>query len=805
MRKNHSTHWRVRSGFYKDLFCLVLLVGITLYFTGVFLRSYLQSEIIGGWDGTNHYAISKFYSRHIFPMPYGWTSNWNAGMPWPLGYPPLFHYLIAVLDSLLPVGFLDLFQGFFALGVFVLPCLIYAICRRLAYTRSMSLFSGIATVFLLRIPHTVVGGTAGLTLNSTFKIGLYPHFFGGLMLFAWLFAFLKVEERRLSRFFSVLLLSLTLLANSHAAQAALLIFLGVAVVRIARERRLATLGLYVTHLFLSLLLISFWALPLMMTYDYFPTKTFPPLPLEKFVQSPWLLTGALLTAVGGWLGIPVRGGRISSLALSAMMIVAVAIVPIKNYFPGLPLQPWRLLPVGYLLMIVVAPFTLTRLVRFTRGGALSERIVLAGVLLPLFFLFKPAEKTLSLPFIADDERGLLEYSQGLTNGRSMVEVYAPGYPLHYNITALLGAEGKHETIWNVFRESGINAPFVAPLRNAFSNRHEDFGVVTMLGGPAGDAFYRQPLLTHLKRARLYNLNYFIIRHKRLARLFLKSGTARLRKAFGKWFVFEATESSPAAETLRFEPAVVFTRLNSKSRPYDGMDAYDWLRLSEEWFYRADFDTVLALAREPYLDTSRDLDHFKTAVVVDCRYGDLGKAEERLERYLAGGGVIVFLVSPGRVDPLAERLKGSRHASRVVLIRKSGDVRRDMAKLLAVFGKFRQPIEDPAEIKDINIGRGRVTMTTSGGEGNASWIYLKNSFFPLWRDRRGGEVYMASPAMTLVLTDGPAVDLVFELGCYFWIGLLLSLTSLGAVVGGYIRSGRKRDVSTLNRTAYHPTA
>jgi hypothetical protein len=581
---------------------------------------------------------------------------------------------------------------------------------------------------------------------------------------------------------------MTMLANSHAAQAALIIFFCIALQRTLGRRTLSALGFYATHLICSMLLTAFWALPLAASYNYFPTRTFPPVHLAAMMKYPPATVTVLLTIIAGIMGFTRRDWRISGLAFSGLAILAVAGFPVRKFFPGLPFQPFRLVPVSLLLMIIVIPSAVVGLVRSAGLGRWGERATLAGILAPLLFYLGPVERTLSFSFIAQDEKEILDFAGQLGNGRSMVEVYTPGYPLHYNLAALLGSEGGHQTIWNVFRESGINAPFVVPLRNAFSNRHEDFGVVTMLAGPGGDPFYRQPLLTQMERAKLYYLNYFIIRHKRLARLFLMSGTASLKKAFGGWYVFEATEPAALAEELRYEPAVVFTSLKSKDRPYEGMDAYDWMRLCEEWFYRADFQTVLALAKEPYLDTSSDLDLFKTAVVVECRFRNLEKTADRLEHYMSKGGKLVFFVPPDGTAPLAARLKKSKHGQDVVLLHKSGDVRLDVAKLLAVLGAFRTPVGEKAEVTGITVTRERVKIETNVPRGGRSWVYLKNSYFPLWRDRHGGHVYMASPAMTLIAARDPEIDLVFERGFCFWLGFAISLSTLGVLCYAAFRSG-----------------
>src|SRR6056297_336563 len=193
--------------FKKDCFFIVFLLLIMLFLTGNFFSGYLQSDIVGGWDGQNHYAVVKNYSENIFPNAFGWSFSWNAGMPWPLGYNPFFSYLMAILFHLIPLSSILIFKLFFIILTFLFPVLVYYIAKKIKLEKIYAFLSGfLAILFLTIFPQEI--SRMGVTIRATFLSGLYPQFFASFLYLIWFYFFIIFKKRKMYYFFSILFLGL---------------------------------------------------------------------------------------------------------------------------------------------------------------------------------------------------------------------------------------------------------------------------------------------------------------------------------------------------------------------------------------------------------------------------------------------------------------------------------------------------------------------------------------------------------------------------------------------------------------------
>ena len=195
------------------IFHVVLIIITPIIYIRSRYLAFFNSKIIWGCDGTFHYVTNKIYSETIFPKLFGWINNWYTGMPWPLGYTPLYPYFLAVLDHILPFEYFTIFKTLNFVLLLSIPVLIYIIGIRLNYPKKFSLIISLLTLFwfflidVIRIPAVV-------SINgSTLTIGLYSQLFGTVIFLIWFYFFLKFENLDYNFFFSTLLLALMILTK----------------------------------------------------------------------------------------------------------------------------------------------------------------------------------------------------------------------------------------------------------------------------------------------------------------------------------------------------------------------------------------------------------------------------------------------------------------------------------------------------------------------------------------------------------------------------------------------------------------
>lgn len=196
----------------------------------------------------------------------------------------------------------------------------------------------------------------------------------------------------------------------------------------------------------------------------------------------------------------------------------------------------------------------------------------------------------------------------------------------------------------------------------------------------------------------------------------------LKETFPPWTLFELPHADTKPISLEYEPVLTFTSLRAKDRPPEGLEAYDWLRLNEEWFLNADFRYVLARPEDIFLDDAPDLRHFKIALLTQYEYIDETRAFYTVSHF-AREHYVLLLESP---DPLYRRLTHDTSIPKdhILTIPRTGDPRKDFKVILARL--------DGLHLK---------TNTTR-------WELMKTAFFPTYRRAGDAPVYLASPALTL---------------------------------------------------------
>ncbi|HKL16994.1 MAG TPA: 6-pyruvoyl-tetrahydropterin synthase-related protein [Patescibacteria group bacterium] len=789
--------------FKKDCFFIVFLLLIMLFLTGNFFSGYLQSDIVGGWDGQNHYAVVKNYSENIFPNAFGWSFSWNAGMPWPLGYNPFFSYLMAILFHLIPLSSILIFKLFFIILTFLFPVLVYYIAKKIKLEKIYAFLSGfLAILFLTIFPQEI--SRMGVTIRATFLSGLYPQFFASFLYLIWLNFFIIFKKRKIYYFFSILFLGLIILSNTHVAEFALITLLAFALKDFLYSKKWLVLKKYFLHLIVAFGLVCFWAFPLLSSLNYFPHKTFKSCSLSDLSA----LFGILfLIFISGFVFIKSKKKHLTAFFMTFVITLLLVIVPIKKLLPSIPWQPFRLLPLLLLSFLFLLPALIRKFEKYVNLKYLFLILILF-LYFSVTWSFMPSPLTNAF-FMLNSEKETVDFIKEQNKGRSIMEMsgYAM-HPLAYNMSASVSLGSGHQTIWNVFRESSISSVFVAPLRNTFSAMHEDFGVVCMLCDKDKSlSFYKQPFLNHIKRAELYNIKYFAVNSFKMVNLMLDkfSNKFTLLKAFDPWelfsdisnkevdqlldiaqkrespfvpwYIFEYKKDLSKAVVLDKEPALIFTELKSKNRPYKGEDSYNWLRFGEEWFFQSDFKTFFVHPNNLYLDKTNDLKDFKIVVVEDYLYKNIDLAYNKLRQY-AKNNKLVFLVPEKDKDPLLKRFEKDNLAN-TYFIKKNNNPRLLVPQLIDFLNDFDLSINSQAILMDYQEEADKVFIDLNSKGQGLKKVYIKNSYFPFWQDSNKGRVYMASPSLQLVVTNKDEIKLKFNKNKdnVLIIGTIISILSI----------------------------
>ena len=115
--------------------CWLLIGAVHLWWlvlSGRFLWSFWTNDAIGGADGSGHVAALHLYALHVYPDIQGWLPEFFGGMPFPIYYPPLFYWCVALLQRTHLFSFTTGFKLVLTLPVLLMPaavCCWAGICR----------------------------------------------------------------------------------------------------------------------------------------------------------------------------------------------------------------------------------------------------------------------------------------------------------------------------------------------------------------------------------------------------------------------------------------------------------------------------------------------------------------------------------------------------------------------------------------------------------------------------------------------------------------------------------------------------
>jgi hypothetical protein len=765
----------------------------------------LWLEVLNGiqsraWDGTGHYAAAQIYSSSVFPDTFGWTDAYFGGMPFPNFYPPLFYWIVSLLESTRLVSFSTAFKLVLIIPVLLMPAVLwllgYAVSNK---SRLLATAVALAAIPLLCDSRFSFILPAGLDYFSTFQIGLYTQPLGFVLMIAWYVVYSRVDLRRWRFALASVLLALTVLANFFNAVTAAIFVAATVIAGAVRYRRASDgdgrreeRGSLISHLLSPLIsfgLSLFWLLPMINSYEYFVTRPFVVETGQLVTPSLWLWYA--LAALGGFFWVRRYPTRLAwpylaaCVVLGAIVLFAATIAP-----PWFPLQSPRFLatlnflltvPVGYALTAAFRafakllgevrstdqPLTLRR-VRYTAGTAL--------VILSILALSSPGTRWAYAFYPRGgkgDIDGVLAFARDHRDGRYLVEVINPTINPAYTeasfdaraVNSYLGAQG-NETLNTVFHEASPSVLFTLPFINAFSNYPDSFGISSVLADDLD--FHNQPLSEHIRRARVLGVKYLVIRTPMMKDRIGKEPDVAAKHDFGWWSVFELKgEPAPYVQELPYRPALVVSDFTLKSRRQNELS---FVRLAEEQFADGWFDVRLVRSPERRLDRLRDLKKFGALIVDTFEYDD----EDAAFGLLRDFGQDRSLVLISSEDRLFQRLRAARG---------------DFPKMEII----ERPVEDPGMVLEAvrplhhyepsairhlwkairgaldtnKVTAGVAEIASERSQGNIKLrpnqtaqtnevpVLINTTFHPNWQRDDGEPVYATTPFNMLTFVSGPA--------------------------------------------------
>ncbi len=222
------------------------------------LVPFLQRNNLLEWDFPGHYAAIWYLKTHLLPWPTGWNPFFYCGYPQGLFYPPLSHYLTALLSFALGIGLA--MKVVICLSILVLPISFYAFARRWGLDDMRGAVCSALMTSLLFLSAEMLGAwNFGSDLKSTLNVGLFANALSLPILFAFMATCGRSES--LNWKWPALWLGLLFLTHPLSSLVAAFFVLGLVIHRLWRPGEQPGWGPLLRTLGVALLLGSLWVLP----------------------------------------------------------------------------------------------------------------------------------------------------------------------------------------------------------------------------------------------------------------------------------------------------------------------------------------------------------------------------------------------------------------------------------------------------------------------------------------------------------------------------------------------------------------
>ena len=741
-------------------------------------------------DGSGHWGVAQIYDAGIFPDTFGWTHAYFGGMPFPNFYPPLFHWLVGLLDAA-GLSRSAAFKLVLVVPVLLIPAAVWLLAWRLTGKSDRVATCAACACLMLLVSMNFQTSPCGLDYASTFVAGFYTQPPGFVLLLAWFALYVGAGRGRLRNALSCALLALTVLSNFfNAFTGAMLVAATLALdVRAlwrakgeaSREEARRKLTAHFLTPLVALALCMFWLAPMLGTYEFFATRPLV-VPLGNLV-TPWLWCWYAVAAVGVvlWLKNACEGARaylLTLLCLAACVVFASTVAP-----PWFPLQAFRFFSKLNFLLAVPVGVALAALLDFFKvevkrprtSWAVARHVAVVLFALCAFGLFQSSRPTGGVAFYSPEENERVEPVLGFArehrDGRYLVEVLdVSRNPLRADgpaLNAYLGAQ-ENETLSVVYREASPNSLFFNALVNSVSEGNDSFGISSVLADDLD--FAAQPVARQLERARWLGVRYLLVESGEAKAKLAGEPSIAARYDFDRWSVFQlGGDVAARARVLKYRPALVVSDFSVKAR---GRNDFDFMRLAEEQFSDGWFDVLMARSQERKIDRLDGLENFGALVLDKYECDDEGRAFQILRDY-SQRHALVLLTSDA---PLFRRVRASvsefprahvvesaraeTHGEPVDSFQPSyhydqSDIRRLWREVRAALEREKVEVDGGGASVSTVVGKNELSLAPDAPRASGDVpVLVSTTYSPRWRAREGNRIYAATPFFMLTFARGP---------------------------------------------------
>lgn len=778
---------------------------------------------ISGWDGAAHVAIMDVYAKSHFPSTWGWISNWQGGMPFPILYPPLMYMLGSFMTQIIGDSTLvyKLLSGamLMIISTTTLIWLIYIFKKEFPELNPNTLrtniranwkilFAIILGISIFLGINTGVPGSRSLFFNSMLAQNISMVFL--------IPALLSIISR--SKFFAVigsLCWAIIYLSSIHTA----LSCIPLSGILILFQRKSDIFFFirraFLIHLF-GLFGAAFWIIPMLGSYTYF-SGSIQPTPynsIELFSQT-W--PHLLIALYGFYKSYSCKNDKdkfifrysASVVSISSLTIILFFIQQTKNIDISLPIYFHRWFETFFFLLIVPYVFGL---IIFIKNGFKILSFKIDGVIIVSLIFILPVTNYILVPKMsvpifsghvykkyADGE--LLSLATKIAESKKMTMVQSYLYDSTQDILdAEIGRLGGKTSYSNLV-ESSINSTFYRMARNALSPHPDTWGLINFYQPITSGAIQihgQQDLLKFFGIENLVLIDKTTENRENLVN-FGDSDFFTITKPSPSFTLAKINNPAPFASVIRGNVALFIGDAGFRNRKIKDPD---YTRFQETIFTNKIFNNLFTVyAGKAKSDELINLSKNSSfTLITSYDYQEKNELikfiDEVLKDYNKNPHTIFLLDDDSKTfEELAARY--SRNESKVItfrskketypfdpIIKKIRDISTVSVQEIPLLDTLRNNTNTSVILPSAaNINKFSIDHTNQSPE--FEWVFLRQSYHPGWIPQINHKIqksYLSSPGFTMIpvpkaeLESTTTLSLTFPPSKGFIIGHYLTLIS-----------------------------